>query len=465
MSLRIRLVLAIVALVAAVAVALGVLHLDTLVNSLSSDALQRSDLASHQVESFLSDQIYKHSVEYAPPATAEERVALWNQIVTSDQDIPPMLEKLLGLSPAMVEINVAGQTGQILASSNPSRIGAPLGNLGQLAAWRNGPLYRRLTDLVAGRPDYQVTVPVGVGDQQIFTIQVVDSSVLLRSALMPQIEWLALVSIGALLISLLLTALAANWVLRPLRRIERTIDRIVQGSYQRDEQGRAVAKEFAAVESKLNMLGEKFRGAREEATEMHHNVEQLLERMASQLDVASRLAAISRISGGVAHEIKNPLNAISLRLDLLRARLGAPEEELTGEIDILSNEVRRLDRVVKTFLDFSRPVEVRLEQVDLAALAREVGDLMSPPARLAGIALSCDAPEGDASIRGDADLLKQAVLNLVTNAIDAMKQGGQLRLGVTRLRGAVLLEVADNGPGIPSDQRELVFDRFVRLEG
>src|SRR6185437_8226428 len=128
--------------------------------------------------------------------------------------------------------------------------------------------------------------------------------------------------------SVVLTALAANWVLRPLQRIERTIDRIVQGSFHRDEEGRAVAKEFAAVESKLNLLGEKFRGAREEATEMQHNAEQLLERMASQLDVASRLAAISRITGGVAHEIKNPLNAISLRLDLLRARLGDPEPEV-----------------------------------------------------------------------------------------------------------------------------------------
>ena len=151
--------------------------------------------------------------------------------------------------------------------------------------------------------------------------------------------------------------------------------------------------------------------------------------MASQLDVASRLAAISRITGGVAHEIKNPLNAISLHLDLLRARLGAPEEELAAEIDILLEEVRRLDRVVKTFLDFSRPVEVRFEDVDLAALVREVADLMTPQARLAGIAMRFEsAGEMPARIRGDADMLKQAVLNLVTNALDAMGTGsGNLR--------------------------------------
>ena len=130
---------------------------------------------------------------------------------------------------------------------------------------------------------------------------------------------------------------------------------------------------------------------------MQHNVEHLLERMESQLDVASRLTAISNITGGVAHEIKNPLNAIALHLDLLRERLGGPEEELNAEIDILSKEVRRLDRVVKTFLDFSRPVDVRLEEVDLAGLAREVSELMTPQARVAKIDLHFDPP-----VAGDA---------------------------------------------------------------
>lgn len=185
-----------------------------------------------------------------------------------------------------------------------------------------------------------------------------------------------------------------------------------------------MAKEFAAVESKLNLLGEKFRGAREEATEKQHNIEALLERMASQLDVATRLAAISRVSGGVAHEIKNPLNAISLHLDLMRARLGGPEEELITEIEILSSEVRRLDRVVKTFLDFSRPVDVKLEKVDLAALVREVAELMTPQAQLANVTLEFQALENDPTfINGDPDMLKQAVLNLVTNALDVMKNG------------------------------------------
>jgi signal transduction histidine kinase len=192
----------------------------------------------------------------------------------------------------------------------------------------------------------------------------------------------------------------------------------------------------------------------------------MVERMASQLDVASRLAAISRITGGVAHEIKNPLNAIVLRLDLLKARAssGAPEEDLIPEIDVLSREVRRLDRVVKTFLDFSRPVEVHFEELDLAALAREVAHLMTPQAEAAGVVLTCETSGRPAPIRGDADMLKQAILNLVTNALQAMKGGGRLRVAVTndmeRDGDSVLLVVEDNGPGIPPELREKVFQLY-----
>lgn len=460
MSLRVRLVLVIVALVTAVSVALSVLHLDSLANALSADALQRSVLASQQVQTFVTDHIKQHSSEFDAPSTLDETVGVWDQIVTTDPDIADMLVKTMALTPGIVEINVAGQRGDILASSNPSRVGQRMVTLRQFAAWRDLPLYRRIRDLFLRRTDYQVDAPLGVGDKVIFSIQVVASSVLLRDALQPQVEWVAIVSLSALLASLLITTVAGNWLLSPLRRLEQMIDRIVQGSFRSGEQPRE-PKEFAAVESKLSLLGEKYTGVRQEASERQHGMEQLLERMESQLDVASRLAAISRITGGVAHEIKNPLNAISLHLDLLRARLDGNEEELTSEIEILSKEVRRLDRVVKTFLDFSRPVDVKLVDVDLAALVREVSDLMTPQARLGRIDMHFDAPSGEPlHIRGDADLLKQAILNLVTNALDAMKSGGWLRMSVARTGESVVLEVADNGPGIPPELRQKVFQLY-----
>ncbi|HEV2198740.1 MAG TPA: ATP-binding protein [Bryobacteraceae bacterium] len=469
MSLRVRLVILIVLVVTLVSTALSALYLDRLVNSLSASAIERSELASREVNAFIIDHINRNATAQPAPADSESAEAEWTAVVSHDKDIAAMLERTMALSPALVEINVADVKGTILASSNPSRDGTALAPIEMLRYWQALPFYRRIMGLIVRSRDYQVVAPLGIAGQAkpLFTVQVVASSVLLRSAVLPEVETLAEVSGGALLASLALTVLATSRVLRPLRRIENTIDRISQGQFHMGEAGAPEGpKEFAALESKLNILGQQYSGAQRDATKMKQSVDEMIERMASQLDVASRLAAISRITGGVAHEIKNPLNAIVLRLDVLKAHAGSgvPEEEMIPEIDVLSREVRRLDRVVKTFLDFSRPVDVHFTEIDLAALAREVTDLMRPQAERAGVELVCNIPAEPALMRGDADMLKQAILNLVMNALEAMKGGGHLRIDVAAKcdRGGdyVDLAVEDDGPGIPPELREKVFQLY-----
>jgi signal transduction histidine kinase len=469
MSLRVRLVILIVLVVTLVSAALSALYLDRLVNSLSANAIERSELASQQVNAFIIDHINRNAPPRPAPGDSASAEAEWTAVVSYDKDIAAMLERTMALSPALVEINVANARGIILASSNPLRNGAPLAQIGKLTAWQSLPFYRRLLDLMARSRDYQVVAPLGIAGQAepLFRVQVVASSVLLRGAVLPDVQTLAEVSGAALLASLAITVLATSRVLRPLRRIESTIDRISQGQFRTGEEGAPGGpKEFAALESKLNILGQQYTGAQRDATNMKQSVDEMIERMASQLDVATRLAAISRISGGVAHEIKNPLNAIVLRLDLLKARAGsgAPEEELIPEIDVLSREVRRLDRVVKTFLDFSRPVEVHFEELDLAGLAREVADLMRPQAERVGVELTCETRTECAPMRGDQDMLKQAILNLVNNALEAMKGGGRLCLGVTKTNDKagdyVELMVEDDGPGIPPELSDKVFQLY-----
>jgi signal transduction histidine kinase len=469
MSLRVRLVLLTVTLVALVAVALSVLHLETLVNTLSQDAFDRSQRASQEVSSFIVGHIQDHVAEYPKFGQIVGAKELWFYIVSNDRDIATMLQKKMALSSSLIEINVAGDDGKILASSSPRRLGETVAKFRDFEQWNKGSARSRLLDLIRrGGPDYEVVVPLGFEgqDQGILSIQVVTSTALLRVPLLDQLRGLAVVSGGSLLVVLVITLGATNLALRPLKRIDQTIDRIVQGNYGGEPAEPGAAKEFVVLESKLNLLGQKFRGAREDATELRHDVDQLLQRLASQLDVASRLAAISRLTGGVAHEIKNPLNAISLRLDFLRAKLGDPgEEELTKDIEVLSKEVQRLDRVVRTFLDFSRPVEVNFADVDLAELTREVADLMTPPAQLAHVAMDVESPSGPVPLRGDADLIKQAVLNLVTNAIEAMKEGGSLHLKTACNNGAVTLEVSDSGPGIPPALRNKVFQLYFTTKG
>jgi signal transduction histidine kinase len=465
MSLRVRLILLTVALVTVVVLILSGLYLNSLVDSLSATALDRAQLASQQVNAFINDRINRHALDQPAPADLEGTKTMWREIVANDPDVATMLFRTMALSAALLEINVGGQDGVILASSNPSRVGQELVRLDNFADWRGRSLYRRLVDLTVRKPDYQVVVPLGVGQQSIFTIQVVTSSVFLIDPVLPQVSTVAGVAAAALLLSLLLAGLATSRALRPLKRIEETIDRIAQGSFRGDEglgskdiENRP--REFVALESKLNLLGQQYSGARLDNTNLKRSLDDKVASMASQFDVASRLAAISRISGGVAHEIKNPLNAIALRLDLLRAHAEIQDGQLIPEIDVLSKEVRRLDRVVKTFLDFSRPLEVRFAEVDLGALVGEVANLMTPQARVAGVEVHFQAPAETALMRGDADLLKQAVLNLVTNALEVMKQGGHLRLKVHRDQEHVVAEVSDDGPGIPLEVRNKVFQLY-----
>jgi hypothetical protein len=192
--------------------------------------------------------------------------------------------------------------------------------------------------------------------------------------------------------------------------------------------------ELAIVESKLSLLGERLR--------------------------MDPLAAISHLTGGVAHEIKNPLNAIALRLEILRGLVAEQAPEAAPEFALISKEIMRLDRVVKTFLDFTRPLKLDFKEVDLAALAREVATLVAPEASRHNVCMEISAPPGLITVRGDRDHLKQALLNIVVNGIEAMKNGGTLRMEVARDAGHALLRVVDQGPGIPPEMRERVFKLY-----
>jgi signal transduction histidine kinase len=182
--------------------------------------------------------------------------------------------------------------------------------------------------------------------------------------------------------------------------------------------------------------------------------------LATQLDISQRLSAISRLTSGVAHEIKNPLNSIALRLELLRAKVESEYPEADKEINVISQEIRRLDRVVKTFLDFTRPVDLAVADIDLAAVAREVTALVRPQATMQKVNLQFSAEPKQITIRGDRDLLKQAILNVVMNGIEAMRNGGTLTVQAQLLGAHAVLTIQDEGPGIPEVNQGKVFQLY-----
>jgi signal transduction histidine kinase len=182
--------------------------------------------------------------------------------------------------------------------------------------------------------------------------------------------------------------------------------------------------------------------------------------LSKQLDVSQRLSALNRLTSGVAHEIKNPLNSINLHLEVLRNKLAAENIE-AGELQILREEARRLDRVVKTFLDFTRPVELKLAPLDLQGLLHGLLQFLMPEAQQKNVALGLDSKlTGPALVQGDADLLKQAFLNLLRNGMEAMPDGGPLAIDLSRQNGEYVIHIQDQGVGIPEASRPKIFQLY-----
>jgi PAS domain S-box-containing protein len=186
-----------------------------------------------------------------------------------------------------------------------------------------------------------------------------------------------------------------------------------------------------------------------------------LESINTQLQVSERLAALGRITAGVAHEVKNPLNSMRLWLENLKESLSADHDSASQQaVQVLDKEIDRLDAVVKRFLDFTRPMDIHLEATQLAKLLREVLEIAQPQLQKASIHLAQLLPIDVPEVYVDRALLKQAVLNLVLNAAEAMPNGGQLRLVLSRRGESAEITVGDTGKGIPQENRQKIFQLF-----
>ncbi|MFZ0862166.1 MAG: ATP-binding protein [Candidatus Sulfotelmatobacter sp.] len=183
-------------------------------------------------------------------------------------------------------------------------------------------------------------------------------------------------------------------------------------------------------------------------------------RIGDEIEMSRRLSASGRLTRGVAHEVKNPINAIVLHLQLLRNKLEQQEPDTRRHMDIIDTEIRRLDRVVQTLVDFTRPRDLHLEEIDLRRLMEDVAQLAAPDAEQHGVTIQRHMPEQRLPIKVDIDLMKQALLNVVINGVQAMPQGGLLTISARRENNAVVAEIRDEGGGIPRDMHDKIFELY-----
>lgn len=240
-----------------------------------------------------------------------------------------------------------------------------------------------------------------------------------------------------------------------------TLSRMVLDAFQQHQPLNAVEFETETqrrIELSLDFIEE--RGERIGALLTIRDAESV-QKIEDEIELSRRLAAIGRLTSGVAHEVKNPINAIVLHLEVLNEKLPNMAPDAKRHVDVISSEIRRLDRVVQTLVDFSRPVELRLAETDLRRTLEDVALLAIPQANELGIKLVREIALEPLPVRIDGDLIKQAVLNVVLNGIQSMNgKSGTLTLHAFRDNGVVTVDVQDEGGGIPPSVRDKIFNLY-----
>ncbi|NYF89148.1 ATP-binding protein [Tunturiibacter empetritectus] len=227
------------------------------------------------------------------------------------------------------------------------------------------------------------------------------------------------------------------------------------------EDGRQVQFSLDRISGQID---EELAGAGSVATLLTLRDMESVAQLGQELEVARRLAAIGRLTAGVGHEVKNPINAMVLHLELLRGKLAPGGAEAFGgaqrHVEILSGEMQRLDRVVQTLADFSRPMELHLKEQDLRQVVEVVMELTAAEMQENRVQVMVDGPREPLMVRVDAQLMQQALLNLLLNGMQAMPEGGAMVVRMRRDHQFAVVEVIDEGEGIPKELLPRIFELY-----
>ncbi|MDR0192047.1 ATP-binding protein [Pseudomonas yamanorum] len=238
--------------------------------------------------------------------------------------------------------------------------------------------------------------------------------------------------------------LVSQRLTRPLRDLSEGVSAVISGNYQH-RVAVSGGDELAQLSSTFNHMTERL-------GELHH--------LEAQLRRRDRLHALGEVAMGLAHEIRNPLGIIKTATQLLHRRADLPETD-KRHLEYVISEVSRINDLITEFLDFAKP-SAPLRTVQAARpVVEEILGFCGPELSTHNIDAHIDDQAPGATIYADAKQLKQACLNLILNAIDAMPEGGRLTLGIRSVNGNTVISIADTGEGIPSDMIERIFTPFV----
>jgi hypothetical protein len=351
------------------------------------------------------------------------------------------------------DVSIADASAEVVqASTNPRIVGRKLGR-------RRGPAEYVIRGVLGeegplGRPTTSnLTVPIVVGDRRVGYVVITrildDFSVLSETALASRVA----ATLAVFALGMLLSLFLASAVSRPVQALTDAAKRVAAGDLS--------ARVPASGGDELGALARTF----------NQMVERLGESRAleERLRVAERSTAMGRFASALAHEIRNPLNSISLTIDHVRTRLAPTDAARHGEFQALmatlKSEVTRLNRLVGDFLSSGQPARLDPRPCDVGAVVRETAALVQHKARDQAIEVEVDLAADLPVTVADPELLKTCVLNLVLNAFEAMPGGGRLSLAA-RLEGppdarAVAILVSDTGVGMSAEAAAMAFEPYV----
>ncbi|MCG6957353.1 MAG: HAMP domain-containing protein [Gemmatimonadetes bacterium] len=252
---------------------------------------------------------------------------------------------------------------------------------------------------------------------------------------------------------LALVLVAAAWfvsrgIVAPIGRLVSATRRLGSGDLEArvDNPGRDEVGELARS---FNDMAEGLAEASARVTELHRK----------EIARAQHLASVGELASGLAHEIKNPVVAITHGLDLVRRRVG-PNPAVDPILEEVTRELRRIGTAVRDLLSFARPASPTLAPTDVNVVVERACRLLEPSADRRGVSLHVSSVPGMPTVPADATLLQQALVNVILNAIEATPAGGEIRVFPDATELGIAIRVSDTGAGIPRDQLDQVFKPF-----
>jgi signal transduction histidine kinase len=452
-------------------VGLSVLHVTSVAKVLLGETWTRGDL--------LADTIFLRAQDVVA-GQADPWAA-----ITADGGLRTILRSG-GLAPNVTYAAICNVDGVAVAAWDPDLEGKKLAAAGALDDLIRARSLQQLVGVYSsGAATLEVRKPLLLGEAKFGTIRIGVSTLLVRQELNRELRLVGVASLVALLIAVVVSASFAQLILRPIHVIRSGLTRLGRGEYdvrldlpQQDEFGE-LGSFFNAVSAQLSADRSQAGGAQAiEAVEADRT-----DREAALLSYSRKLVALGRLTAGVAHEVKNPLNAMTIHLELLKQKLAAagsagrartagggtePAAEGTRtevepaleHVRIISAEIQRLDQVMQGLLRFTRSEDLKPQTLSLSALVDEVVGVIRPECEAARVNVVVEGVDRVPPITGDPTMLRQALLNLALNARQAMPNGGTLRISAVPRAKRVDISVEDTGVGIKPEHLSRIFDLY-----